>query len=1761
MDYPVLSRHAFQSQPSHATEEVLTHTSLDELEAQKSRGKEIAERLQRLVEKLSGIRLILFSSPGEFKPAIETTTVNLSCENLADDFQTIIRHGLNRLLHFSDRDEAAQEHIVDQLTSISDGSMLYASLAVRYLKLQKSHSNFDQAVEALFKSPHNVADVVQKLLTVMHLDNNSKALLSLLIAAERPLSRNEVEVLLQAQPQHGRLSDDQVHVDTIIRSIAPFTITGEGLVTLRHRAIKDALVATPDSSPVSLRLKNRHQDLLIRLFICAKNKLNPQDDHEPILSWPDQETVETRLASDRTLEYTIRYWPIHFRKAPGLYKAEGDLSLPKDLLSVFPRSIGFVALEAGAWRLQSFPDEAMEIFTMAYRVRHAIFGNDHACVLQSAIMCAMFCETVLSRPTEAIEWYVNASNIGRVILGVQTELVITCCTTILRLSQSFISNTRTAIATHREQTLILLVSAYKYRYGEASEEVLEIYNTLVELYNTIGEEKKATEILIIVKEITVGHHHGQHGRPTPGSRHLSVTVKKKDDSEIDTYQGYLFGYSREDSEEAWTITRAEEMISIVVKLVLEKHYARAEEMILELLLKVDEQCRGSQVVEWHEKKIQVTLKYVEVLHIQNRREEASALLISCWNEYYSHTISTFESVIVQLKEVAVWMQRVQMSSVALTVFQKCYAWYKSSHKEQTTIFKQIEEQIAVTSKEIVKSSSTTSSESVTESSEAVMREVFESSFSSTETKEITEVSSTTLELCESLTSIYLKEERWSQAVSVIKQTLMKSSFASFFSDSLSFERIDIKSSSTSKHINLIMKLSECYIHQKRYDKAEYLYLRLYRVHRKYCGRLDDALVIKYIDLYVQFLKKHDMFVQVISFYQELLVEYRSFYGHTHERTISILYELGDICRTHSVTHGYFVDYYVEIVTNLNQGALVCQQSAFRALLVVADHYYQSQRFSESLVYFRSIIATFCKFGTKFKYFEDVTVVHQILEKYYKTIEETKVSFPLGPTCFLSDSLLLPYLRYPRHWLTLMQVEINEHISILKEIRQACIQFFGEETSVSISVTLNLAEVCQRSEKYQYEAISYYEHVLKHSKTVSKTVVERSQSTLKSLYVKQVTSSSSSKTVTKEVIQKATEMSYMRYLEIRKTHSLTSHTTLTQLEELVTLYHKQSNTESAVTEMRSLIIECVSKITSSQELIKTAKHVASIYTSCGYISHAQTLVRELKQQLIYNIASKGCAFDLTKLDIRTCFAFVATFEWSIRSNLSLSIASFMAELLAESMFYGRFSHSIKAKSQMHIVLMHAARMRNMLFRLHRNKDFEIVETKTVNYFMSVEPSVAKSCSKNSIRAFLVVVLSHFSSRHEQLNEDTMTSRAGNAAVRELRTLMRQHKYREAIELARCTYLFLMAHKGLDDPTEISLGFQLCLLMAGRNIHNENGQTNGHQPGHQHDHHRHLPDDQALRTEMMDLSRKILGDVLEICKTHNISLVRCQWSEINDLISLLGEVKDFARLQWLLTTLWQSRDGQSSWGHDVMLALGTRLVQASFMNAGQNDSERKIAIRLAEDLAYNVRRVHGPRQHQRTLSIMSLLASLYTSTAQHYQAHSSAEANGDKKRAVDMSRLYFKKAAVVHEDVLKLLLDADADDGSDDESVGSSTTSTVRRSPASLLRKTSSDAEAQHHHHYHQRTSMTREQEVAAVKTHLRLLKIALQRLGSWVKLAGEYEDLTAKVWSDFGSELSRGGMKEDQVRSKGWKLEGYGNGKSEGGSEGTFVPPESWRVMY
>ncbi|KAF4959761.1 hypothetical protein F66182_18278, partial [Fusarium sp. NRRL 66182] len=206
-----------------------------------------------------------------------------------------------------------------------------------------------------------------------------------------------------------------------------------------------------------------------------------------------------------------------------------------------------------------------------------------------------------------------------------------------------------------------------------------------------------------------------------------------------------------------------------------------------------------------------------------------------------------------------------------------------------------------------------------------------------------------------------------------------------------------------------------------------------------------------------------------------------------------------------------------------------------------------------------------------------------------------------------------------------------------------------------------------------------------------------------------------------------------------------------------------------------------------------------------------------------------------------------------------------------------------------------------------------------------------------------------------------------------------------------------------------------------------------------------------------------EAFKVIKELNINLTQLSLAHLNNIIALLGEQQDYKSLAWLLTLLWNSREAQRSWQSSVTFALGRRFILVRYLVG-----EVSGALRLAEDIVYNCRRVHGPR-HPSTLEMSILLSQLYTSVAQRYQSQKSGH---------EIARRYYKKAAAVHENILRVFTDpsfAELEGGDMSMSMDGSTYS------LDLINVASSNwTEGQH------------------VRQHLDLLKLAIERLGDWPK---------------------------------------------------------------
>ncbi|KAK5080604.1 hypothetical protein LTR05_008549 [Lithohypha guttulata] len=1640
------------------------------------------KRLHDLVIEYDRVRLIQLSQLVKHEIA-SCTRLELSTAKLTEDLRTVVRRMLQDHHHFKNRDVGGQERLVEDIVTAADGSMLYSYLACRLLRVC---DNFDETLKTVVAGSKTIPEIVKKLFIALNLDAESRKLLSILVTAERPLQLGEVEALLKADTKTFATIDNTTKFDSLLNKVSAFTVIGEGLIAIRHGAVRQAIIGLDVDAGFTQQLKNRQQDMFERSLVYIRSCLRNED--QPTFSYLDAARLEHRLGSHILLEYAVRYWLLHFKKSL-FFKAKGDLQLPTELESIFPDSVTLCLLEQACWGGEYYAPETLENHHLAFRIRKALFGDHRSCVLQSVLICAVLCETTLSRQPEAIEWYALAARIASVVVGPQAELTVTCCEVLLRVSEPSVAKKRTTIMTYREEILLILVKSCTHRFGSSSKEVLDIHKRLHELYVSIDEETRANEIMITIEKLTRGVYGDHSDEANLISRKAEVLLKRHEHTEdIVTRDSFLlYGHTGE-KEVAFTLEVVMQWLHLARSCVHRKDFSKAEEVYIELWLKLTEHCRSVHICEWHEKKIEVMIEYAEFLKVHKRLSEASALLVAIWTEYEHHEFSVTESINLLLKRVAVFMKDSKLSTTALLVFQKCWSYFHHHPEKHTGITKEIESQIL----DITRTTKT-----VTEkSSENVIRGLFEMSLTSSET-----ITVATVNLCTSLATIYLQQERYLEAITCIEKLLARS-WSSFFASSM--ESVVLAEHFSDESVALVLQLGECYLRVTKYQRAEEIYLRLYYAHLHHYQSMHNETVTKYREMLIVFYRKYEMYSKEISFYQELLVTYRSHkdFGPTHSITISILYRLGHLCRRHSSKFGYWLEYYLEIIANLNKGELICNHDALDALIVVAEHYYETLRFSESLLYFRSICKTFRVHGMKFhKYFESAEKVQIIVEQYIRAIEDCNL-------------------------------DVRAQVQIIKNLREACITNYGKSSKIVISLTQILAEICHRHEEFHVDAILLWEYLYDNKSNVSIEVVKRIKTSLNALYVEKA----STTTVTTVELKKFTKLVHERYAEIRKEYACTDGTTLACLRELVMLYSKQTQieVELAKKELRILLVECISKTVVAKELIETATFIARIYRECNFIEEGRKLIQQIKLQIIYKSTEKSpeFGFDLTGLG-RVCFTFIATFEYNLQVARTIALNHYLSDLVAEYTFYQRFAQNIEKKAEFKTVLESGAWLRQILVRTGRLEYFSFIENKALEYFLLREPEVAKLCSKDSIKVFTNVLLAYYS---KHIGRKNFVAAAGHAAANQVEVLLREQKQKEALELVTVTFRYLMAHGGLDDPTEITLGFRLCIMMAGRT----NDKKMNHKPG-----------DAVTAKGMMDLSRMILAEVFHICRnskyTNEINLARCQLFELNALIALAGEQGDFQNLQWLLRLLWESREAQSTWSTDTILQLGRCLVQVQFAFGNTKD-----AVRLCENIVYNVRRVRGLRHHY-TMEFRDLLASMYTSMAVDYSNESRQDGKKNKKYAEETARVYFKKAIQIHEEILKQIVnpdDAYTSDCDDDESDypeigfsrnfsgvnGDTKPGTI---PGLVWR--------------------TPNQEIEFVRAHVRRLQLAIQRLGGWPKSRSEYENLTNRVRESYGNNPALK-MGEQQVLASKWKTDGFGTGKAEGDlKEDGFKVPEHWSI--
>ncbi|KAF2261879.1 hypothetical protein CC78DRAFT_469263 [Lojkania enalia] len=1649
---------------------VLIIDGIDELSGSQPVKSSLFERLVQVTTQGKRARLIALASALSLPASTYGEMHEIIRHDIRDDIHAVALKALIRNSHFYSKPPPEQESLLDQIIQAADGSFLWAILACEILCLEKSLETFNKSLGAISSSQVSVPDLVVKLLKSLEPKNNAMTLLAWLLAAQRPFTIDEIRCLFSIDVQRGTVLDSALDINFILQSLQPLLSIQDCIVRFRHPLIQSTLHSVALQEKISIPIKESQLDLVLRLLSYAKYTLkSPQ---EPILDNLDPTLAERLFRQHHFLEYAVRYWVFHFKESSLAPKASGEFKPSADFQNILPNNTTLPILEQLCWDTQLPTSEILDLHILVGRVRRQIFTENHPAVLQTYLTIATSYSLTLNLP-EAQHYYYLSTKISRSVLSDIHPLTLECAMRYLRVTESMITTTRTEVMTHREEILILLIAAYEKQYGATSEIVIRTRKLLAEFYISIKEEHRAMEIYRLIQEATIKHYGKDSHEARDVHHHLSIVLGKgKDDLELEAYKESFFGHDDDDEG----IVEAFDIYQITIWLRRTEDYLSRGEVVLaektyvELWKEVSSKCRTMHSLEWHEHHIEIALAYSRFLQSQKRSGEASAVLICVWQQYEHHQLSFAESIVTRLTSVAKTLKSMGHYTVALSVFKFASSYYKNIRREESNFSAELLEEISSTSTELVKQS-LTSTTTVTETTSTISESIFQDVFQSVITSSKA-VDMTTISLSKKLTAKYIEQKNWSAATTVIEATLQKT-WKSFFSDSI--HNVTLISTFLNESIELVERLAECYLEQKQLEKVEDVYVRLFRAVLA-SPKVDRLIFEKARNLLLGFYDKRGYTDNSISVYQEILVAYRNVYGPTHEYTIQTLYTLAARCQAHPRNHPYWIEYYLQIVTSLNKDSDICHKDALGAIIIVATTYWEDRRYAEAVIVFSVLWNTFVQKTKAYKQFTEATFVTNLYERYFQCLEETKAS-----------------------WEVLHEVTI--------EYRKTCVTTFGAESTIAVEATLSLARITQRSEEHSSQAISLYEEVSKSSKVTSTKVTEIKQM-LSSLYVLQITKNSSSK-MSSETIQQVVSLREQQFSEAINKYGYSHESSLTHLHELAILYTRQQKSELALKQLTTAVTQTITKEVSSQKLIESATSIATTFQACQLVQQCTELVEELHVQLCgrYMHNTSKWSFDLTKCD-RSALAFLAALEYHVRKDFALTLTEIMAEITTEWIYYEQYRRTMKGDESVKNILLAAAPLRSFLTIRYRTVVVGILEDEIVKLFMNRDAADLKVLGKDSPRIFIVSILERLGNR-KSANFNRVVILASND---EVASLTKSKKWSEAYDIAHLAFIFATNHDGYNGPNSIGLGFRLASLLVG------SGEERCPEP--------------QLRKKSLELSNRIVKNILEICKKLELNFAQIQLSELSQLSVLLGEQHDYGTLEWLLTTLWNTRDAQRAWPAEVLVNLGRRLICARYL-AGHPIK----AIRLCEDIAYNMRRTHGTRAAV-TLETYDLLAHLYTSTGHMYQSKAAVEKTGA------LAHEYFKKAIGVHEDILHWLVNNEqsVDNLEDDEF----DTTTALLAEYGIGVNDSVDGKQ------NKDIEQPGINKSAWAIRHLYLLKLAYQRYGGWPKPVAEYERLNAELFRVFGGESEW----KDAKGVETWDAKGFGAGKAEG-KEGAFEGVDDW----
>ncbi|KAI3394758.1 hypothetical protein diail_2227, partial [Diaporthe ilicicola] len=1639
---------------------VLVIDGLDSLEGDEEEKIEAFEHLHEIATKnKNNVRVIILSRPLSKPWPKPTRQIAMTAQRTTVDVKHMARAWLVSR-NIGNKQEV--EEISEQIAARSKGSLTWADMSLQLLSKAKTTAEVTAAVKEL---PSTTNEILARHVSSISLNGDARLIIAWLLASKRPLTTVEIQALLELDTQKGAHQPRSSNiVEDIKKACGSLVIVQDKTVRFRNEAVRLQLLElskkeSKDSETALLSPAEANKDLTDRLLLYVKTCVNRNVDSS--LDTISSREVDSLFKSHALLEYASRNWLDHFKRSS--YFASGQIQTPLltgELKGIFPNSTLLARLEKRCWDNQVLASTANSQHVLALTVRKQTLGDSAQSVLQSSINVAQSFKK-LSAPAEASKYFYQAAKIGQSVLGRTSDLAIACATESLDTSakNKQKATARDEAVTQREELLKYVIETEKQRSGNNSALASKYNNELAELYTSIKETDKAEAVYRDVYKTSIAQNGQFSTEATVAAEKLqTVLYKSAKHEEVVQYTQPIFE-SAERNLDIFDIRRVEITLRMADTYEQKKDFSHAEELYISLWRGLTEYCRSTSLAsakataasisEAHERKIQISIAYARFLRRQGRQAEAQNILHGVWLDYQTMTEHKSDAVVKQLNEVGEELKSMGILDTAIAVFKSVWGYFKGSGQQNSaaavstavSLMGAVQEKsekkeaeadkakAAIAAKggvqiDAVLDTETDFEESDDEDDEAdaILDEVIKAAVaapaatsdakSETKTREVAVVTiESQIQTCETLSNFYVSKKKWNECIEVCSQLLKQ-----IWPELGTSAKYSFPKAHRAEAIKFTRRLALAYAESNQTESAEKMYNAIFQCSLRSGLKIQDEFVTESANQLIEYHKQTQQWSKVLAVYQQLLEGYKTSLGSRNPLTIKTLYIMGDLCIQYRLKGAD--RYYLELVKADKNPQGVISKDALPAAVALSKIYYEQKRWAEIRPIYASLWVTFTN---KAKEYNLSTELVQTIYKRYTTVLDTH-----------------------------LKVNIEEVRKIAVEYRDTCIRVYGPQADITQSASLALVAISRKSTnvEHQQEAVKICEELVAESEkqkaaeggkeggkavdakksAFQLSLIASAKRHLAGLYSVQTQASGSvaagagavaangSKprgVVSPESAQKA-EALWKEQLEInRKEHGYAHKATLASLASLVGVWARSDKPEvrkQAQEKLDTSVVEVLSEscvagksTVDSTKLHESGISLAKTYLNCGFSVQAWALLKQLRFHVVARgkIAGSTSIEKNSNLELgenidRRSMVFIAAFEEALRSSeaataavsadkkiVKVTFSDIMTDLLTEGILYDRYSLSISSKDlSVEQKLFDGARLYVFLKANKEQHAEQLVAVEESLYKLFTEKFGASVKTESLVtRAFIIAIVEELGQL--RLHEDDLVYIACTSVTAKVHALLLIDSYAQAVDLATAWYQFIASQNGFKNAKTIPFAFKLSLYLAGLGIKSNKAA------------------DAIMQNRMLELSKTILRETLTACRSMNIDLIQLQASELNSLVRLMGQQKNYEDLEWLLTQLWNSRIIQSSWSATTVIAVGRRLVEVLFVRG-----KRDHAITLAESMAYNLRRTWGLLDAA-TVDMNNLLSSLCVS---------------DRRYA---------EALDVHEEILRALLDLNmGEDDADD-----------------------------------------------------------------------------------------------------------------------------------